>query len=67
MATLKDLFRENSYFTIRFTPLEHIKFIENYSKSKNRPLKFNLKKMSGLQPIRSVLQPTENCRRKLKD
>ena len=50
-----------------FTPLEHLKFIEKKLKTKKQTHKIRSRKMSGLQPIRSVLQPTENCRRKLKN
>ena len=32
--SLKDWFRENFYLTIRFTPLEHLKFIEKKLKIK---------------------------------
>ena len=45
--SLKDLFRENFISPFVFTPLEHLKFIEKNSKSKNRPLKFDLKKCPG--------------------
>ena len=67
LSILKDLFRENIYFIIRFYPLRTSKIYWKYFEIKKQTSKIQSEKLSGPQLNHFGLQPTKKCHRKLKN